>query len=271
LAAVYKKYESQGFHIVGIESQGTADSDIVSLCKGKGVEYQISASGRLKGSTGQGIPRGYLFGPDGKFVAEVHPGQLEPKVKELIKEVAGAMAGPGPYVKLANLAGQVKAGQGLGTVLKTLRTKKDSKDEAEAAEAKMMLEHLGGIAQGKLDRALELKTSDPASAVKILDKLSTQFTGDDIAKTAKTESDTLKKDPKVKKEMEGEVAYLQLEAVYTAMKPFQGAKNPKADGFQKLNAQAIASLVGGCQTLVKRCPDTIAAKKATELMEQFKP
>jgi hypothetical protein len=270
LAEVYKKYESQGLHIIGLEAQSSAKDAIVTLCKGKGVTYQITTGGRLKGADGPGIPQGFLFGADGKFVCEVHPGQLEPKIKDLIKEVAAAMAGPGPYVKLASLATQVRSGQGLGTVLKTLRAKKDSKDEAEAKEAAMMLESLGSVAQMRLDRAMALKDSDPAECVKQLVKVGTQFTGDEIGTKARTESETMKKDPKVRKEIEGSVMYEQYEKVFETLKPFQGARDPKAEGFRKLNLDKITQIVSGCKTIVARYPDTLASKKATEMMDQFR-
>jgi hypothetical protein len=270
LAGVYKKYESQGLHIIGIECQNTPADQIAAMCKGKGVGYQVTINGQLKGSTGNGIPQGYLFGADGKFVCEVHPSEVEAKIKVLLKDVAAAMAGPGPYVKLASLAAQVKAGQNLGGVLKTLRAKKDSKDEAEAKEAAMMFAALGGGAQDKLDRAMAMKTSDPAGAVARLEKLLVQFSGDDIGAKAKVEADELKKDPKVRKEIEGEAMYAQLEILANNMKPFNEAKNPKAEGFRKMNAAAISSLLGGCMAIAQRYPDTQAAKKANTLMEQYK-
>lgn len=203
-------------------------------------------------------------------MAEPHPSEVEAKIKGLLKETAAAMAGPGPYVKLASLAAQVKTGQGLGTVLKTLRSKKDSKSVDEAAEAQMMFDALNSAAQSRLVKALEEKNSDPCLAVKHLDKLAQDFGGDEIGIKARTECDAFKKDPKVKKEIEAQGYFNQLQAIHDGMKPFQGGKNQKAEGFRKLNNTAIQSLVLGCQTLVQRYADTIAAKKAQELMDQYR-
>lgn len=271
MAGLYKKYSEQGFVIVGLECQGSSAAEIATLAKSKGVTYPLTMNGDLKGANVRGIPHGFLFGPDGKLAADdVGLGELEKKIKELIPEVAGAMAGPGPYKKLVQLAAQVKAGQGLGAVLKQLRTKVDSKDAEEAAEAKMMLEALGGAAQAQLDRALGMKDGDPLTAITKLDKLALQFAGDDIGTKAKTESDNLKKDPKVKKEIEASGVFAQIEKAYDGLRPFMGEKNPKADGFRKQNAGAIQGIVGGCQMIVQRYPDTNIAKKAQEMMDQFK-
>src|SRR3990172_1234781 len=115
LAALYKKYEEQGFHIVGLECQGSTANEISSLAKSKGAGYQITTGGDLKGSNVRGIPHGFLFGPDGKLAADDPRGaELENKLKDLLKDTSAAMAGPGPYKKLAALAAQVKAGTGLG-------------------------------------------------------------------------------------------------------------------------------------------------------------
>jgi len=270
LAELYKKYSEEGFHIVGLECQGSAENAIVQMCKDKGVTFQITTGGDLKGANVRGIPHGFLFGADGKLVGEPHPGEVEAKIKDLLKETSAAMAGPGPYVKLAALAAQIKSGNGLGTVLKTLRTKKDSKDEAEAKEAAMMFESLSGAATRQLEGAIGKKESEPMSALKTLDKLALQFTGDEIGTKAKSEADAMRKDPKIKKEVEAETMFKTLADMEEKLKPFQGSKNPKADGFKKLNQQALVGLVGGCQTLIQRYPETGAAKKAQEMMEQYK-
>jgi hypothetical protein len=240
------------------------------MMKSKGVTYQVTTGGDLKGANVSGIPHGFLFGADGKLVGEPHPSEVEAKIKDLLKETSAAMAGPGPYVKLAGLAAQVKTGVGVGSVLKTLRTKKDSKDAAEQKEAQMMFDALNGAAQSQLDGALGVKDKDPFSAVKRLDKIALQFSGDEIGTKAKTESDALKKDPKVKKEIDAEVMFKQIETMNDGLKPVQGSKNPKDPNFKKINAAGIAGVVGGCQTLVQRFPDTGAAKKAQELMDQYR-
>lgn len=271
LAGLYKKYADQGFHIVALECQNSSAADITALAQGKGATYQMTTGGDLKGSNVTGIPHGFLFGPDGKLVAEERDvTSLEKKIKELLPEVAAAMAGPGPYKKLAPLAAQVKAGQGLGAVLKQLRTKVESKDAEEAAEAKAMLEALGGAAQAQLDRAIGIKDSEPADAIARMDKIALQFAGDEIAVKAKTEADTLRKDPKIKKELEATAVFVQIQKSYEGLKPFMGEKNPKADGFRKMNMAAIQQIVGGCQMIVQRYPDTQTAKKAQEMMDQFK-
>jgi len=269
LAGLWKKYNEQGLHIIGLESQGSTAAAINTMAKANGLGYQLTVGGNIKGANVTGLPHTFLFAADGSLAAE-NPHPLEPKIKQLLSEAAGAMAGPGPYVKLAPLAAQIKAGQGLGTVLKTLATKKDSKDAAEQAEAVMMYDALHGAAQSQLDNALAKKDSEVATALTKLDKIALAFAGDEIGTKAKTEADTLRKDPKTKKEVEAEAMYKQIETMVDKLKPVRGAKDYKDEAFRKPNMVAIQGIVGGCQSLTQRYPGTAAASKAESLMSEFK-
>jgi len=271
LAGLQKKYADQSFHIVALECQGSSEDAIKKMAADKGVTYQMTVGGKLEGSNVRGIPHGFLFGPDGKLVADDPDlSTLEKKIKELIPEAAGAMAGPGPYTKLASLHAQVKSGKGLGTVLKQVRAKVSSADAAEAAEAKTMLEHLGGNAQKQLDNALALKDSDALACVNKLDKLALDFTGDEIGTKAKTESDALKKDPKVRKELDGAGMWVQVEKMRDGLKPAGQSRSPQSEAFRKMNLQAIQGMLASCQQIIQRYPGTAAAVKAQALVDEYK-
>jgi hypothetical protein len=202
---------------------------------------------------------------------EIWAHAIDDTVKELLKEsTSAALAGPGPYKKLAALAAQIKTGAGLGQVLKTLAAKKDSKDTEEAAEAKMMFEALHSGGQENLDAALAYKEAKPVLAVARLEKLATQFSGDEIGTKAKQAADQLRKDPKIAKELDAEQMFKQLQAFEDAFKPVAGVKNPKAPAFRKLNAQGIETLLSGCQQLIQRYPGTTAAQKTEALMHDYR-
>ena len=231
----------------------------------------MTTNGDIRGATISGIPHGFLFGADGNLISDnIHGSELEPKLKEVLKDVAGAMAGPGPYTLLAAQAAQIKAGQPVGPILKALRVKLTSTKAEEAAEAKLMVDALTENFQARYDKATELKTTDPVASVEKFDKLSAQFAGDEFGVKAKKDLDALKADPKVRKEIEAAMMYKQLEAMVDQLKPFMGEKNFKAEGFRKVNMNSLVGIVGGCQTIVQRYPGTVAADKATELMNQFK-
>ena len=201
---------------------------------------------------------------------EIWANAIDDSVKEMLKDSTSALAGPGPYKKLAALAAQIKTGTGLAQVLKTLTQKKDSKDADEAAEAKMMYDALHGGAQENLDSALSYKETKPLFALNWLDRLATQFAGDEIGTKARQAGDQIRKDPKVARALEAEQMYKQIQAMEETLKPVAGVKNPKAANFKKLNAQSIATIIGGCQQLIQRYPGTPAAEKADGLMNDYK-
>lgn len=271
LAALYKKYSDQGLHIIGLECQNSTAAEISSTAKTKGAGYQLVTGGELKGANVSGIPHGFLFSADGKMSLDnPHGKALEDKIKDLLKDAGAAWAGEGPYVKLAPLAAQIKLGTNLGQVLKTLATKKDSKDAVESAEAKMMFEALSTGSKEAFDKAVVEKETAPLSALPRFEKLALQFTGDDLGTKSKQEADKLKNDPKVKKEMEAETLYKQLQTICDGMRAIAGVKDPKNDAFRRTNANAIGQVVGGCQIIIQRYPGTIAAGKADELMGEYK-
>jgi len=272
LAALFKKYESEGLHIIGLEAQASSDEVTKSTASARGGIYQITTGGRLNGSTGNTLPHGYLFDAAGNMAEDgVHvTPAFESKIKEMLKDVAGNAAGPGPYKKLANIVSQLKAGMPIGTALKTVAPKLQSKDADEAAEAKMMVESLRSSGTTSIDRALALKSEDPANAVAKLDKVALQYAGDEVGTKAKSESDTLKKDPTVKKELEADALWQKLQAMNDALKPVRGVKNPKDEAFRKQNLPALSALIAGCTQLTTKYAGTKAATEAQTLVDEYK-
>jgi lysophospholipase L1-like esterase len=202
---------------------------------------------------------------------EIWAEAINDTVKELLTESnAAALAGKGPYKKLASLAVQIKAGTGLGQVLKTLAQKKESTDAVEAAEAKMMFDALQGGWQKNLDAALTLKEIRPTQALSRLDRLTVQFTGHEIGAKAKQEADQLSKDPKVAKELEAEEMFKKLQLFEQGLKAAGKDRSPKSSQFRKVNAQGIEVLIAGCQGLIKRFPGTLAAQKAEMMLNDYR-
>jgi thiol-disulfide isomerase/thioredoxin len=269
--ALYKKYNDQGLHVVGLEMDKLTDSEVDNLCRAKHVGFQVAVGGILMKDGHANWPHTFLFGPDGKLIADNAEGKaLETKIKDALAEANSFDAGYGPYTKLAPLAAQVKAGQGLGQVLKALTLKKSGKDAAEASEAAMMFDAVNNRAEELLNQALAAKDAKPLTAITRLDKLTQQFDGCDLGKKAKQESEKLKNDPAVRKEVESAGLYAQLQTLCDSMKSVQGVSDPKSESYRRVNAQTIQSLLAGCQTLVQRYPGTKAAVQAEQLMGEYR-
>jgi len=88
VTGVYKKYQGQGFHIIGLECQSSLAADIDKYVREKGVAYQVVTGGDLKGANVSSIRHGFLFGPDGKLAVDnPHGKQLEDKIQVLLAGV----------------------------------------------------------------------------------------------------------------------------------------------------------------------------------------
>lgn len=256
-----------------MEVQGSSAAEIGEFAKAKGCTYQMTSGGNIKGSNVSAIPHTFLFGADGNLIGEkLHPGgDLEKKLTAALKECGAALAGAGPYTKLAPLAAQIKSGIGLGTVLKTLATKKNSKDATEVAEATMMYDALHNGGQEQLDSAMEQKTEEVVAALTKFDRLAQQFQGDEIGKKAADQAAAMKKDPKVQKELEGERTWKIVENLNDKLKAIKGVKDPKDPAFVKLNMDQLIVLVGGCRMIIQKCPGTKAAERAEAYIADYVP
>lgn len=88
VAGLYSKYKDQGFHVVGLECQGSTEAAILASVKKLDASFQITMNGELKGSKVRGIPHGFLFGADGKLIADdPSHGRLEALVKAALQDV----------------------------------------------------------------------------------------------------------------------------------------------------------------------------------------
>jgi hypothetical protein len=268
---MYKKEVDAGLEIVGIEGGATA-AEIAEYAKGKGMTYQCCSGGNIKGSNVATIPHTFLFGADGNLIGEkLRLPELQKKVPLALKECGAALAGAGPYTKLGPLAAQIKSGIGLGTVLKTLATKKNSKDAVEVAEATMMYDALHNGGQEQFDMAMEQKSEEMVAALQKFDRLAAQFAGDEIGKKASEQALAMKKDPQVKAELAGEQMWKIIEGLNDKLKPVKGVKDPKEQAFRDLNIDSLKGLVAGCYTIIQRCPKTKAAARAQEYIDDYVP
>ena len=259
--------EFQG-NVVAVQTAPFWDDDLSALADKAEAKQNLTPEEqkRLKAGVSNG---GYHYLGAAKIMAPIGKAFAEAMVK-LLREQVTALTGPGPYVKLASLAKQIQAGQNLGGAFKTLADKKESKDPAEAAEATALLDALTSGAQALLDDALRDRESDPVYAIPKLDSVARKFAGSDYATQAKQASEALKKDPKVRKELDATAMLERILALEATLKPVPNATDLKSDAFRRQNAAILPSIVGGCMTLVKRYPETQAARKAAVILDKYR-
>lgn len=186
--------------------------------------------------------------------------EIEPRESPTLFE---AMAGPGPYESVAPLAAKLRLGKDLGGVLRALRERKEE-------EAHRMLESLSRFGAAQVGEAQAMKDSDPVGAVRTLEKIAQQFDGDEIGGQARREAETLRREPRVQAELKAEARWKAIEEGRARLRPHNGRRDPKADGFRRLNAAAIENLVAQCRQLLKAFPETLAAGRAEKFLKEFR-
>lgn len=259
--------EFQG-NVVAVQTAPFWDDDLNALAEKAEAKQNLTPEEQKRLDAGVSNA-GYHYLGAAKIIAPIGKAFADGMVK-MIREQATALTGPGPYVKLAPLAKRIQAGQNLGGAFKTLAAKKDSTDAAEAAEATAMLAALTSGAQSLLDDALRDKEDDPASAIPKLDIVARKFSGSDIGTQAKVASEALKKDPKIKKELQAHAILQQILALESTLKPVPGSSDVKSEAFRGQNMAVLQGLLAGWQTLAKRYPETSAAARATAIINKYR-
>jgi hypothetical protein len=173
------------------------------------------------------------------------------------------LAGPGPYGAVAGLAGRLRAGRDPGSVLRELRSRKEP-------EARRMLESLSRYAEAQLQGARTLKDADPAGAVRALETIGRQFAGDDVGQEAEREAEAMRREPRVQEELKAEARWRAIEEARGRLKPHNGRRDPRSEGFRRLNAAALEALAAQCRQLAKAFPETLAAGRAEALLHDLR-
>jgi hypothetical protein len=177
------------------------------------------------------------------------------------------MTGAGPYDKFASTVSRLRSGRGLGTARTAAGRKLESADAAEAAEAKSLHEALTAYGEALLTRA---EGASAVSALETLDEVQSLYAGDELAVRAKEREDLLRKDPKVQEEMKAHAYWAKLDAMHRQLKPYSGSRDPKSEGFRRLNAAALRGLLAQAQALQARHPETEAARRAAALLADYR-
>jgi hypothetical protein len=163
--------------------------------------------------------------------------------------VLEAMAGPGPY---GRHAAKLRSGRDLGRLLSSLREKPDGE------EGERILKSLSRYASARLEGALALEGADSAAAVRALDVLAREFEGDETGAKAAEAAERLRREPKVQTELKAEARWKAIEEIRARQKP------------RRPGGPALEALRAACEQLLRAYPDTVAAAKARDLLNELR-
>lgn len=119
-------------------------------------------------------------------------------------------------------------------------------------------------------RADAARALDPADRVDALSKLAAMFKGSEEGGALAKEVDTLRADPTVQAEQKAAAAWKRVEEAVERLRPHNGGRDPKSEGFRRLNGPAIAGIVAACERLAKDHPQTAPGKRAAALLALFR-
>ncbi|MBI4606257.1 MAG: hypothetical protein HY721_30190 [Planctomycetes bacterium] len=195
------KFEKRGLTIIGVTDEST--QKIKSFIAEKGIKYVIAIKGAGEYKT-DGVPHGWLVGPNGSIVWEGHPAELKDDlIEENLKGVSLTPVFSLPK-DLRSAQKDLNAGN-LASGLEALEShlKKPKSPETEAA-AKETIEKVKAFGQEKLQRAEDLaKERHYGDAAGILRSLEKSFKGHEYGAKAKETLEEWKKDKAIKLELDG--------------------------------------------------------------------
>jgi hypothetical protein len=226
LASFEKKIRQEGkpFALVGVECQGSPESDIVRICKEKGVEFSVTASGKYPKEEFKGIPFSVVWDHTGKQIYKGSPGGAEAAVEKALLTAPSLYLGERTYDRLKSIAAQIQKKSGLGQAAATLRKKIASGDTDEISEAEALLAVLERYAKARTATAEAYQDSDPDKVLVELKALAKEFSGDALGTDASTRATQLSADPDFKKLAEGMKKVSAQEKLLDALQPCKACK-----------------------------------------------
>lgn len=270
LVQLCKDYSDKGVIFIGIHRQNEPREKVVALCEEMGINFTITDNGGIKGKEVSGIPKCAIFDHTGTLVYMDHPSNgFDQKLKECVEAAPDILTGPGPFIKLKAMAGDIKNRKNLGKHLKALREKINSADADEQKEAALIYPRLLKHAQKKLDSAKALQATAPALCLERLGEAAKAFKDDETGAQAQELLNELKKDPSFKKELDAEKDLAKLEkSIKDELKPC-----PECETFsgtcaacREKNEKALKGLKADIEKFVKKHAGTSASRKCEALL-----
>ena len=257
---------------MGIERQNSPEADIVQMCKEKGVEFSISATGDYPKEQFSGIPFSVVWDHAGKQIYKGPPSGAEAAVEQALLTAPSLYLGERSYVKLKAMAAQIQKKSGLGQAAATLRKKSSSEDADEKSEAEQLLGVLENYAKARTATAEAYQDSDPDKLLSELKALAKEFSGDTLGTEASDLASKLSADPDFKKLAEGLKKIAAQAKLLDTLQPCKACKikalkagRLSCPGCKESNGPLLGQIKKALQTIAKNYEGTKATTKAEEL------
>ncbi len=259
LNELHRKYFDQGLRIIAItaESLGTVESKM----KDPAPEFWIGSDpsratqSQFKSGKGGGIPHSYLVDATGNVVANMHPASLkESQIEELLKDAFDGSLRPDLHGSLKSLVKAYDKGQygkawaGAARFLEH----EDRVVQADAAHLREQAEACAAFRKKLVESGV--KNKDYLTVYEDLADLGKGFAGMEVATWAAA----------TKKKLDGDPAVALEVKAWKALRKAQDKERKAAGKAKKLGPARTAY-----KRLVKKYPDTAAAKRAEEALRRI--
>ena len=254
-----------GLVVVAPHVQNATPAQVQNKAKSLGIQFTVTAGGRIANAKGGGIPHAYLFDHDGKCLFDGHPNQLETKVRLAVGKALLERAGKSSFSKSVQpLADSLKKGTPPALVLqKAVPLQKTSND------AKGLVEVLTAGGKKQVEEATSKVGEDPVAAYFQALRLSSIYKGTPVGSQAGDLVGKLKNDKNVAAELKARPSLDQVKNLDVLLAKAGMGVDPMSPEFQKAFGVQLKQIKGTVQKMKTSWPTSRATVEALDLAEKY--
>jgi len=213
LERLHRSLGPQGVLVVGAHTGGGTAADIRAAASRLGISFPIVGQTGIDGlDPVPAMPYSVVFDHAGVCVFQGSTAQACAAATAALNAAPPLILDGRGLVKLASLQPSLRSDATFGTALKKARALVDSKDEATAEEAALVVEKLEAWGRTVIDTSAEARVADPAAAFATVQRCATAFRGEPLGKEALQLTLDWKKDPAFQAALKSGPWLAQLEA-----------------------------------------------------------
>ncbi len=285
-----KEYGHEKLVIIANQSWSASDKECKTTWEehAKSQHVAVRNGGKLPGFTPTSFPHAVIFDHTGKFLWEGHPGGMDRIIADAVKNMpekpetsaddsakeTDQAKKPEPIITASELKYFDKDAQQINeqdrpitaTLAKLRRAAEKSAREEQLAEAKAILDTLSTWTAKQLADAQADRTSDPASAYVIAQKMSDWLGRDELATPFNEMKQAFESDAAM---MDAIRSMSMLREVQALAKSIGLDADPAAAIVDRANAKTLRLIARDLNKIISAWPDTEAGKQAKALLDQW--
>lgn len=251
--------------IISSQVQAKGQTKDLWTKNGGSEKIQVVDGGGIPSAQVSTIPKTFIFDHNGKMVYDGYPHKIDLQfVKKLLADAPGPLLEYG-YIYItcsAEAAALKNVNTNIAPVLKSLRKKKEKGDDETKAEAQRILNSVYTYLFSKQERIEAMRSTKPLEASKLLQHMVMFTKGDEFSKPF----EAILKEVKTDKTFMSEVTAAQ--ALDTLKIEANKIGLDRGDVKAATNSKANNILMA-LEQVIKKFPNTIAAKEAMELITKW--